>query len=90
VTIEIDGKKVPLGIPGAPRPTDAKIEPEAYPLIPLRRGGTADDAAGSVLLYVLFCVVESFLTIYLAWHRHSRRMSLDIRWKLLEGLAFKK
>lgn len=52
VSIEIEGTKVPLGIPGAPRPTDATPAPEAYPLIPLRRGGTPDDAAGSVLLYV--------------------------------------
>lgn len=76
MTIEIEGKKVPLGIPGAPRPTDAKPAPEAYPLIPLRRGGTPDDAAGSVLLYVspsrlIFNSTPSNGCFYpLAWHHH--------------------
>ncbi|KAF8972540.1 hypothetical protein BDZ97DRAFT_1901118 [Flammula alnicola] len=49
VTIEIDGKKVALGVPGAQRPVTTTQEPEAYPFIPLRRGGTPEDAAGSVL-----------------------------------------
>ncbi|TFK38732.1 hypothetical protein BDQ12DRAFT_683247 [Crucibulum laeve] len=49
VTIEIDGKKVALGVPGAQRPVTAAPTPEAYPQIPLRRGGTPEDAAGSVL-----------------------------------------
>ncbi|KIM39054.1 hypothetical protein M413DRAFT_19875 [Hebeloma cylindrosporum] len=49
VTIEIDGKKVALGVPGAQRPVSSTQEPEAYPFIPLRRGGTPEDAAGSVL-----------------------------------------
>ncbi|KAF9042234.1 NAD(P)-binding protein [Panaeolus papilionaceus] len=48
VTIEIDGKKVALGVPGAPRPTETP-KPEAYPFIPLRRGGTPEEAASSVL-----------------------------------------
>jgi len=48
VTIEIDGKKVALGVPGAQRPTDTPA-PESYPHIPLRRGGTPEDAAASVL-----------------------------------------
>lgn len=50
-TIEIDGKKLALGIPGAQRTTDSKpqVDETAYPLIPLRRIGTPDDAAGSVL-----------------------------------------
>jgi 3-oxoacyl-[acyl-carrier protein] reductase len=47
-TIEIDGKKVALGIPGAQRPITAPA-PEDYPFIPLKRGGTPEDAAGSVL-----------------------------------------
>ncbi|KAF8798298.1 NAD(P)-binding protein [Phlegmacium glaucopus] len=47
-TIEIDGKKVALGIPGAQRVVTAPA-PEDYPLIPLRRGGSPEDAAGSVL-----------------------------------------
>lgn len=49
VTIEIEGKKVALGVPGA-RPATATPEPDSYPFIPLRRGGTPEDAAGSVLL----------------------------------------
>ncbi|KAG6910613.1 hypothetical protein DXG01_009122 [Tephrocybe rancida] len=49
VTIEIDGKKVALGVPGAQRPQQPVANAEAYPLIPLRRGGTADEAAASML-----------------------------------------
>ncbi|RDB21540.1 3-oxoacyl-[acyl-carrier-protein] reductase FabG [Hypsizygus marmoreus] len=47
-TIEIGGKKVALGVPGAkgPQPTP---DADAYPFIPLRRGGNADEAAASVL-----------------------------------------
>lgn len=52
MTIEIDGKKVALGVPGAARPQDSQPDPNAYPLIPLRRGGTPDEAAAAVLLYV--------------------------------------
>lgn len=48
-SIEIDGKKVALGVPGTQRPVTTTQDPESYPQIPLRRGGTADDAAGSVL-----------------------------------------
>ncbi|PPR08036.1 hypothetical protein CVT24_010835 [Panaeolus cyanescens] len=48
VTIEIDGKKVALGVPGAPRPTE-NPKADAYPFIPLRRGGTPEEAAASVL-----------------------------------------
>jgi hypothetical protein len=51
-SIEIDGKKVALGVPGAQRPVTTTQAPEDYPLIPLRRGGTPEDAASSVLLYV--------------------------------------
>jgi 3-oxoacyl-[acyl-carrier protein] reductase len=64
VTIEIDGKKVALGVPGAARPQDSKPDADAYPFIPLRRGGTPDDAAGSVLLYVLLLNLKvSLLTL---------------------------
>ncbi|KAF8174738.1 hypothetical protein BJ912DRAFT_989633 [Pholiota molesta] len=49
VTIEIEGKKVALGVPGAQRPVSAVPDPETYPSIPLRRGGTPEDAAGSIL-----------------------------------------
>lgn len=48
--MEIDGKKIALGVPGA-RPADAG--PKAYALIPLQRGATPDEAAASMLLYVL-------------------------------------
>ncbi|THH31577.1 hypothetical protein EUX98_g2609 [Antrodiella citrinella] len=49
-TIEIDGKKVTLGIPGA-QSAKAPAGPaaSAFPHIPLARAGTPDDAAGSVL-----------------------------------------
>ena len=50
-SIEIDGKKVALGVPGAQRPVTTQA-PEQYSFIPLRRGGTPEDAAASVLLYV--------------------------------------
>jgi len=53
--IEIDGKKVALGIPGVQRPVGqdvAEKSPEAYPLIPLRRGGSTDEAASAVLFLV--------------------------------------
>ncbi|KAJ7111250.1 ankyrin repeat-containing domain protein [Mycena epipterygia] len=49
VTMEIDGKKVALGVPGAN--PDA---PANAPNIPLRRGGNADEAAAAMLLCV-FC-----------------------------------
>ncbi|KAK0442296.1 uncharacterized protein EV420DRAFT_1278402 [Desarmillaria tabescens] len=53
-TIEIDGKKVALGVPGA----KASSSPEEYPLIPLRRGGTSDEAAAC---YVIVSIsVSSF------------------------------
>lgn len=61
MTIEIDGKKVALGVPGAARPQDPKPDADAYPFIPLRRGGTPDDAAGSVLLYVHLLNRDGFL-----------------------------
>lgn len=54
MTIEIDGKKVALGVPGAQRPTGPTAEPDVYSNIPLRRGGTPEEAAASVLLYVAF------------------------------------
>ncbi|KAJ3984738.1 hypothetical protein F5890DRAFT_1266179 [Lentinula detonsa] len=49
-TMEIDGKKVALGVPGAKPPSDAASKSgDAYPLIPLRRGGNTDEAAASML-----------------------------------------
>ncbi|KAI0078535.1 short-chain dehydrogenase/reductase SDR [Panus rudis PR-1116 ss-1] len=49
-TIEIDGKKVALGIPGGKSAaTGGGGQPGAIPGIPLGRGGTPDEAAGGVL-----------------------------------------
>ena len=55
--IEIDGKKVALGIPGRKPPSaaDASASAKAYPDIPLARPGTADEAAAGVLLCVSIC-----------------------------------
>ncbi|KAI9460133.1 short-chain dehydrogenase/reductase SDR [Lactarius psammicola] len=48
--IEIGGKKVALGIPGAKTPaTTGSADPKGYPLIPLARPGTADEAAAAML-----------------------------------------
>jgi len=55
VTIEIDGKKVALGVPGAKPPApEGAAAADQYPFIPLKRGGTPEDAAGSMLLWVHF------------------------------------
>ncbi|KAL9715639.1 hypothetical protein Ac2012v2_000082 [Leucoagaricus gongylophorus] len=53
-TIDIDGKKVVLGVPGPQRPIGGatKQNPDAYPLIPLRRGGSTDEAASAILFLV--------------------------------------
>ena len=45
--IEIDGKKVALGIPGSGANQSG---PRAYPLIPLARGASPDEAANGMLL----------------------------------------
>jgi 3-oxoacyl-[acyl-carrier protein] reductase len=47
-TIEIDGKKVALGIPGTVAST-SQTGPKAYPLIPLGRGASPDEAANGML-----------------------------------------
>ncbi|KAH0838684.1 hypothetical protein J3R83DRAFT_7011 [Lanmaoa asiatica] len=47
-TIEIEGKKVALGIPGAQARAAESVS--AYVDIPLRRGGSADEAAAAMLL----------------------------------------
>ncbi|KAH9177080.1 short-chain dehydrogenase/reductase SDR [Lactarius sanguifluus] len=48
--IEIGGKKVALGIPGAKTPaTTSSADPKGFPLIPLARPGTADEAAAAML-----------------------------------------
>jgi 3-oxoacyl-[acyl-carrier protein] reductase len=48
-TMEIDGKKIALGVPGAGN-RSATTGPTAYPLIPLGRGATPDEAASAMLL----------------------------------------
>ncbi|KAF9527120.1 hypothetical protein CPB83DRAFT_856780 [Crepidotus variabilis] len=50
-TMEIGGKKIALGVPGA-KGQSTESKPEDYPLIPLRRGGTPEDAAGAILFLV--------------------------------------
>jgi 3-oxoacyl-[acyl-carrier protein] reductase len=47
--MEIDGKTIALGVPGAGNKS-ASTGPTAYPLIPLGRGATADEAAAAMLL----------------------------------------
>lgn len=54
-TIEIGGKKVALGIPGAKVATTPGVpDRKAFSTIPLARPGTADEAAASMLLCVCF------------------------------------
>jgi len=54
-TIEIGGKKVALGIPGAKAPTSTGVsDPKVFSKIPLARPGTADEAAAAMLLCVCF------------------------------------
>ena len=54
-TIEIDGKKVALGIPKA-QGNASGSGPLAFASIPLRREGSPDEAAAAVLLYVFIPV----------------------------------
>ena len=49
MTIEIDGKKVALGVPGA-KPPSSDSDAKSFPHIPLARPGTADEAAAAMLL----------------------------------------
>ncbi|KAF7982418.1 hypothetical protein HWV62_28535 [Athelia sp. TMB] len=62
--IEIDGKKVALGIPTAAKPAAAAAANEvtAYAEIPLRRGATADEAAAAMLF------LSSPLSSYVSGH----------------------
>lgn len=61
--IEIDGKKVSLGIPTKPAaPTATANEVTAYAEIPLRRGATADEAAAAMLF------LSSPLSSYVSGH----------------------
>ncbi|GAA6007578.1 hypothetical protein JCM11491_004213 [Sporobolomyces phaffii] len=58
--IEVNGKKIALGIPSGPKKADNK--PETYPHIPLGRPGTAEDAARAVLF------LASPLASYISGH----------------------
>ena len=49
-TIEIDGKKVALGIPGGKSAATGGGSGGSVPGIPLGRGGTPDDAAGGPVM----------------------------------------
>lgn len=80
-SIEIDGKKVALGIPGG-RPSSV-TGPQgggaaANPGIPLGRGATADEAGAAMLLcvhnvYTLFdCILTPSTALHLLWHRSSQ------------------
>jgi 3-oxoacyl-[acyl-carrier protein] reductase len=55
-----DGQRVSLGIPGAQAGAGKKDDSDAFKDIPLRRAGTATEAAGSVLAVVspLFAYVN--------------------------------
>ena len=57
--IELDGKKVALGIPGIPR-SQGSPGPKALPLIPLGRGATPEEAANGMLF--LASSLASFVT----------------------------
>ncbi|GAA5822871.1 hypothetical protein JCM10212_002913 [Sporobolomyces blumeae] len=58
--IEVNGKKIALGIPTGPKKSDEKAE--TYPHIPLGRPGTPDDAAKAVLF------LASPLASYISGH----------------------
>jgi len=60
-TIEIDGQKVALGIPGA-RQRAAAQNVNAFVDIPLQRGATPDEAAAGMLLYVPASMSVPYLT----------------------------
>ncbi|KAL9934260.1 hypothetical protein V8E36_006716 [Tilletia maclaganii] len=47
--IEVDGKKIALGIPGRPASADAPVSVNAVADIPLQRAGEPDEAAGAML-----------------------------------------
>ena len=94
-SIEIEGRKIALGIPDAQRPVNITTTQasEDYPLIPLRRGGTPEDAASSVLLYVSYVIKKNatdFQYISTAWPRLLLHMSPGILWKLQVALVSKK
>ena len=96
-SIEIDGKKVALGIPGGRSSVTNTAQSsggsQAPPGIPLGRGATPDEAAAAMLLYV-FQIGSSILAksnthLCIAWLHRLRRSFLDTLWKSLEELGFK-
>ena len=64
-SIEIEGKKVVLGILGAQARSVT-----AYSDIPLRRGATPDEAAAVMILWVASVIVYAFLMWLSASHPH--------------------
>jgi 3-oxoacyl-[acyl-carrier protein] reductase len=50
--MEIGGQKIALGVPTPKGKDGAQSGPTAYPLIPLGRGASPDEAASSILLCV--------------------------------------
>ena len=67
-SIEIEGKKVVLGIPGAQERDSGSVT--AYSDIPLRRGATPDEAAAVMILWVASVIVYAFLMWLSASHPH--------------------
>jgi 3-oxoacyl-[acyl-carrier protein] reductase len=63
-SIEIGGKKVALGIPGAKAPTTTGVPDKAFSQIPLARPGTADEAAAGMLLCVCFIFARRLEVTY--------------------------
>jgi hypothetical protein len=69
-SIEVDGKKVALGVP---RPTKAREPGSLFATIPLGRGGSPDEAAAAMLLWVLSAAFHATVPDgYLAIDQASR------------------
>jgi len=90
-SIEIDGKKVALGIP---QPKKAPEPASLFESIPLGRGGTPDEAAAAMLLCVLSPAIFALqwlmcvLQLTKASHRRFLRIYLAIPSKLqVEGAS---
>jgi hypothetical protein len=88
-SIEIDGKKVALGIP---QPSKAPEPDSLFATIPLGRGGTPDEAAAAMLLCVLiifnFHATMADVLCEQAFHHHFLRISLVIPSKSqVEGVS---
>ena len=95
-TIEIDGKKVALGIPGGRSSVTSTAQQgggsSAQPGIPLGRGATPDEAAAAMLLCVLMLLtlVNALLTASTAWRRRWRPSCQGIPSRSPEERVFKR